>query len=463
MTRAIFREDRHIYLTRFVIETHRPPISIFMKAEYPYEILTLICWNLKSIEKTLDFWKKLGRNIKEINIRDGEINLKIVLLILAEMPNIETINYQESLESFMKILIDINEKRENLLKNLKKIQVDTFHVQHQGEILMDLCKILPKKIQLIIQEVILSDEKSLQTIFCFPSNVKIITLDLNATNHKLLMQKLFEFKELPFQGLKLHGEDVSPDHLKSLLEKHNYLKDLQVWYGNMQNPFPSTQITNLILSHNYAKPITSVKVFEVLVNLKSLEIQLAPHEKCNFGHEPVHLLKLEELYLDPIPKCAACLFAFVNSFPNLRDFKKTFEFCEEFSEIWQIGMENWKMLDKLQVRCKSNLKTFTEILNHVKSPFVRTLFLNFNDCEDTSDYSKISGAFAHLRSLMVNQPGNLKEVIFDFFHPSNNIAFLCILNGLCDFDSVNVIVDHLERFGHSLKVSSFIVIFKRLI
>lgn len=399
MTRSIFRSDRHLYFKECKIHELREPLSIFMKARLPYDILTVI----HLVDDYWLHWPKVSEMITEINFpfnyyrwpdsdssADAEKSAD-VLNILRQTKSLKSIYIHENVTNLTSyfspwgihkifwIMRDICSQmryEKDHLKNLETLILEEDYISNytspsrNGKALKEVQAMFPK-VKIIIKELRVG-HISMDLALPFIQSMNFIRLKLNMNHLKseddkiLLETEHLNCERIEFDYSLKYPEvpsyrEFSQDFFKDFLLKHHYIKDVKLNFYfteqkqiSFQYVFPTITELN-ISSVPGVTPVQSFKCFEMLENLKVLNMRpsyqhIPEPDRHSFGHEPLNLPKLKELvYLYEQISCEECLTALANSFPNLIKCQIGPESCRSIKPF-NLCLKNWKYLESLEIR-----------------------------------------------------------------------------------------------------------------
>lgn len=335
MERAIFRDDRHIYIKNCVIEPNRSPMSVFLNANNSYDILTIksdVRYN--ALGDLYQFVRHIGKNMTEI--------------ILVTTPH----------TSFVKnILVDDTESP--LFPKVETINIRNKSTDQAPEIicgiLQTIKEVVTKKVDVILDFVAFAPFKNLEHLSTISNVAKINDLDISADRPNTEMESLLNYENLNCQRLTLtYGPQKSPySFLEALLTKHKNIQDVKLYCSALPPSITFPQITELTLDlfdeiEGEEIAIESLKPLEFLPNLKKLEIENVSGG-CGFGHEPVSHSKLEEFDVVWFWPCRECLNALAKSFINLKSVKIRYQLENLTNKVLRMMMNNWQNIEYLYI------------------------------------------------------------------------------------------------------------------
>lgn len=506
MTRAIFHQDRHIYFSDCFIEPNRPPMSVFMNAKLPYQILSVKnTRNSPPIQdftkETIEFWRHLGQTVTEVHFEGYVDHEKYqeyeVYKILFEMPNVQLLSAKKCLNDLQfDLSIALNEReyeraRFLQLENLKTIKASHCQVYRKCMLFTETTKYL-NKLRLQSPKEFPNTSEIIDTVMVFynpsmyPLNdlKKILSILRNLTVNTLefqtvpILKSLFALENIPAKGVKLsYPVRVSPgfDLMKSVLEKHGNIKEVSLQCQVIRVP-AITQITTLIFTEHKQGadvPIRSLKFLDALVNLNSLTLQTTD-VSCLFGHEAIDLPKMKKFSMK-VMICFDCVNALANSFPNLSEFYGSIKDLD-CSPILEKMFKNWRYLKVMEINSTNSLDNLGNSVENLEEQrlYLRTLKIktslvgSYNSAED---FQQLSKAFPHLNTLSISIDATIDAVeknssidaqtvlasliqgIIPAFKELTTLEITLISFPL-GIHACNAVLEYLEQHGHSLRVSS---------
>lgn len=477
MTRRIFRLDRHIYLNKCAIEPGLPPMSIFMQASYPYDILTLAngCHSIpftRNLKETLDFWRHLGQSITDIRF-DSSIDPEMYG-ILYEMPQIKVLRFKNSLDRVtVGIICMYLTQFKPLLPNLKML-IATSCVIGPSKLTLKqaaaLRKIFPEniKIKVVGTGAVggMQVEEILPVLQSVQANMMIVQVDEGPND---ISKSLLATETLPFQCMKLiypkASAEPSFDFLKAFLAKHPNVNSVYLECMYVSIPSTLTQITGIkITKDNLKNPLRSMKVLEPLVNLKSIEIYFPEDENCIFGHETVNLPKLCVLSIVGMNlKCMDCVTALTSSFPYLSKFEVFQLVFDDYQKVLEMLFKGWRYLKEALLFCGINLQSLGKAFENFgeQRMYLRSLQIISTDVFKISgdDLLKMGKVFPHLNTLSINYDGatgDLEDIVKGIIPAFKELTKLGIgasnHEGPIRKDTAISVLNHIEKYGQSLRV-----------
>lgn len=328
MTRAIFRQDRHIYFTECIIMPCKPPMSVFLNSRLPYNILTITAPSsiIKNFETTIDLWSHLNMSVTELNIEFNPCLYKILI----EMPILKTVCVRFFSEIRAPIdLTQLNEEHPNreFLEKIEKLRfiIPYRHFPRFSATFGTLIKLSPSNVDIVY--VPLSIDLS-PSEFKKAEYMQSLGVDTETTKKLLNLDGWLPYKRLELIYARDNPEPPF-DLIKALLGRFDRMNDVSFCGDASKLKLAFPQITELKFARidsESTSPIRSLKYLELLENLKVLKIYLSD---WSFGKEPINLPKLQTLSLGgTIIDDSECLTALANSFPNLRKFHGTLSTSE---------------------------------------------------------------------------------------------------------------------------------------
>lgn len=453
-------------------------MSVFMNAGLPYDIVTLRhnYGNQLFIDlnETFDFWRHLGESVTEINIEPDYLPPDWCT-ILYEMPQIEVFAIKTTLERITKDLLNMhkeNPERE-FFKNLKMIKANLFTLkEHQtnSKFFEELRPVFPNDTEYFVDTVDVIQCLSVNEILFGLENVKVKFKRFELWDIHHPIQSFIPSEHMPFQGMKLiYRQEMSPDHLKAfLVDKHPNVSDVYLESNFHQFQYPITQLTEIFFTEPF-RGCCSLKFLEPMVNLRSLSLRLT-REHCLFGHEKINLPKLTKFCMST--NCCQCLAAIANSFPNLIEFDD-FVNVNNHLPILEMMFKNWRYLKFMNISCSSNLKNFARLTENMDEPRLELRKLRIYSAQEAQysgeDFLKMSKFFPHLNSLKVdvNEKIDLSDVVKGILPAFKELTEITISTKtyvdknrwVADKDTSNAVLEHLEKFGQSLRVRNRFVRF----
>lgn len=358
MKRILFREDRHIYLRRCLINANKPPLSIFNNAKLPYDILTIgydVKVNLK------EFGHHFGTSIKEVifsNIeywrRSNEFVIHQTYSILLEMPKVTSLTFEFiNLRQVAKIFEKIHTNEPNsFLHNLKTL---TFKTSQGKTLIMDsyqsIKQFISNETRIIIEHLSLTESDDVRKhLRCISDSAqfKHLYLDISRLSNAD-MEALLEISNLNCCFIEFGSEQFPcPLYLEAFFNKHKNIHDVRLHIRSLPPAVEFPQIKALHL--DLRQDVKSFKPLEYLVNLEDLLIGLDDwntYKRCSFDHEPITLKKLRRLRFRGSTFCEKCLNALTKSFPNLKDILILSEDHMTFKTFKLLS--NWQYLERVQL------------------------------------------------------------------------------------------------------------------
>lgn len=492
MTRAIFHQDRHIYFSDCFIEPNRPPMSVFMNAKLPYQILsvknTLHSPPIQDFTKeTIEFWRHLGQTVTEVHF-EGDVDYEHefeTYKILFEMPNVQLLSDKKCLNDLLfELSITRNEReyehaRFLQLENLKTIKATHCQVYRKCMLFTEQNKYL-NKLRLQSPKEFPNTSEIVDTvmvvynpsIYSLNDLKKILSTLRNLTVNTLkfqtvpILKSLFALENIPAKGIKLsYPVRVSPgfDLMKSVLEKHGNIKEVSLQCQVIRVP-AITQITTLIFTEHKQgadEPIRSLKFLDALVNLHSLKLQTTD-ESCLFGHEAIDLPKMKKFSMKAM-NCFECLTALANSFLNMSEFDGTIEVLDCLPILKKM-FKNWRYLKVMKINSANSLDNLRKSVENLEEPrlYLRTLKIttSLGSYNSAEDFQQLSKAFSHLNTLSISIDAQtvLASLIQGIIPAFKELTTLEITSkeskSSLGIHASNAVLEYLEGHGHSLRVSS---------
>lgn len=413
MTRSIFRLDRHIYLNHCFIEPHRPPMTTFMDAKFPYDILTIDNQNKQlpfynELDETLAFWRHLGKTVTEITI--GTTNHLDLYKILFEMPQIRMVTLKNDLEEVAKTLFALwhENPEQKLPASLEKIKIHSTlfnSITMPSSDLLKLNQVIPDDAEVIIDIIdVLSFQH--EDIMIFAQCVNGTSMRIpTRTPRNAIMQHLLKLENLPFKDMRFNFDNKQPsfDYIQKLLETHKNISDIHLTCRASPIPNLFPHITSLHLKYQqHPDPIRSLKYLESLQSLQILKVSFADNY-CLFGHEIINLPKLKELTINNCTiYCKSCLISLASSFPNLEKFDGSIQVAQ-YPMIMDLLFRNWRYLKAMKISCSDTLEHCGQSLTLPEDQriYLRTLKIKtYTACKLTADdFQKMSKVFPNLNTL----------------------------------------------------------------
>uniref|UniRef100_A0A336MGH8 CSON015075 protein n=1 Tax=Culicoides sonorensis TaxID=179676 RepID=A0A336MGH8_CULSO len=479
MTRSIFQKDRHIYLTKCLVEPNRPPMSIFMKAKYPYQLLTIDNGNIyhpifKDIGETLEFWQYLGESITDIHIKN---NMRPILYgILYEMPNIKTIyihdTFDRSVSDFRRLQRDqISDKP--LLPNLETFRTKGTVVEPRGRTLTNvelLKSIITSKFKIQIDGIAAirnTEYKKIQDVLDVAEINSILfqgTVQVNSNLNDLLNLNKNPFKRIKFN---FKDEKVPIDYLNALFEKHTNIEMISLVGVIPTKLISYPKITHLHITEQLEDDkIKSLKILEPLVNLKALTISIPATDLCLIGHEAINLPKLLHLEIENMNvSCNECLTALTSSFPYLQKFEGRITQSEPQIHI-DLMLKNWKYLTSMKIGTKNVNTARLNIGQTLNFPEDQRTYLRTLKITARPAFKLLDEEIVKLGILFPN----LNSFSLTYDHTSENLANLtkCILSSFPELTKLSIdaycfsvdfteeeselVIENIKQYGKKLRV-----------
>lgn len=477
MTRAIFREDRHIYLKKCLLQPNRPPISTFINAQLPYDIVTvksrIMVPLYLNLQETLDFWRHLGKSVTEIHVEPNYMPPDWYEILL-EMPHLEIFVGKMTLEKLageLYVLQDENPKRE-FFKHLKKVKVSLFtlkNIETNTNFFEELQDVTPTDTKFFADTVDVIQCLAVEDVLEGLRKLKLKFKRLELWDIHLPVVKFIPFDDLPFTGMRLiHRENMSPDQLRAFFHKHPNVNDVYLESHFRYFHFPLSQFTEIYFTLPNADNGT-LKFLEPCVNLRTLVIGLTL-DICLFGHEPLNFPKLTKFSMGT--NCRECLTAMANSFPSLQSYDEVVS-TRNYLPILVRKLRNWRNLKEMRItltqRDLTDLAQLTEQLEGETFLTLRTLNICVENCSG-EDFVKMSQIFPNLKTLRItiNEILDLNEIVQGIVPAFKELIELFVYTKCfsekddatkkisVDPDTSNRILKHLEEFGDSLRVRKFL-------
>lgn len=481
MTRKIFSDDRHIYFSKCSIDKKLRPMTVFMNAKFPYDILTLgfeLCDYIYSDwDQISEFWRHLDDSVTEIRVKN-EVQQKLVKIFWElrtrsfvvkdgfDIVDLDQRYVRVPRDEFADFeLLDWCEtfKAETLtITNLQQTKWDyeEFH---------DTCS---KDAKIFIETVNVAVNVPLDEVFSLLKDVKVNALEISVDGDtEELLQNAIATQNLPVQRIKLVYPTNEPefDQVKALLDKHPNIKEMHLECEFSVFPFPFTQITDLNFTDEdrtgkFRPP--SFKFLENLINLKSLKVRILDRH-CMFGHETVTLPKLRTFQMSG-RNCSKCLTALAGSFPDLEKFDGAIN-VNDYTSILELMFRNWRYLKHMTVSSTVSLRNVNKSVENIqeKRIYLRTLDIKLKYATQYSgdSFLKMSQIFPHLNtlSIYVDERVDLVEVIKGIVPGFKELTTLDIVGNSAapttsskrlKTSTSNDIVEYLIEFGQSLRVSN---------
>lgn len=494
MTRKIFREDRHLYFTNCLIEPGRPPMSTFMNAKLPYDILTVKLGHraqvIVDLNETIDLWRHLGQTVTEIYVDRLTMEQPNLYHILLEMPNCEVLGFylkltghgfNPKLESITKDLLILREDNpdKEFLKKLKTLKVDEYDIVEYQKTLddfMQVRQIIPENAEVIIKTVTVSvGSEIFDRIFSLVKNVKadVMLVPFSHDFTDPLLQRIRAAENVPFQNIRLlYPHNSAPfDALKAFCDKNRSVGIVQITVYPLLCPFE--HVTEVVLD-DCDLPTRSLKFLEPLVNLLDISIFIHEDDECLFGHEVVNLPKLRRFAVHYANiTCVECLTALANSFPNLVKLSVNVHvnidhlILRNDRQILEMMLKNWRYLEDMEFFYFMELEKFAKAVENLGETRLSLrhlkLYANRVSRPSSEHFIKISKVFPHLHTLDITTRdeykfGDVEDLIKGIIPAFKELSTIQIRIDLNHeyysiMDHSEPILEQIERHGHSLRVS----------
>lgn len=475
MTRAIFRQDRHIYMNKCLIEPNRPPLSVFMNAKFSYDILTLDNGNIyhplvNHLDRTLDFWSHLGHSIREIHIAN---NIRPALYkIFFEMPQLEVLVFRNSFEEATEGLFLVHDEVQNrpFLPSLKRFVAKEAIIEISKKLskpIETLRSMIPKSAEIVIERINVYGNDVLEEILSTIQTIQVNAMMIIVRDHQhSTIKQLLSCERLPLHYMKFvysSEEESNLDFLNVFLTKHANIRNAKIDFKYVPIPYPFNQLTKLTIAEQGIEPLRSFKVFEPLINLESIRISFRD-KYCVFGHETVNLPKLQKLsMLEANPSCMDCITAMVKSFPSLIKFSGLFNILE-FVPMVESMFKNWRYLKEMRVYSEIGIenlgKAFENFEDEQRLDFRLLEICTKGPTRHTGDdFLKMSKVLPHLNTLNIDLDEtvtNLEDVVKGIVSEFKELISL-VISGRRSWipiksDISRSTLDHIEKYGSSLRV-----------
>lgn len=391
MKRAIFREDRKIYVNG---RLSKALLATVRKTKYPYDVLIFDGnSSYNSIEDLLQIGQHLRSSVKEI--RFLEYNNYQYYHILREMRSIEAITLKHTnLRSVVEIFESLKDPNFFLayLKTLK-LWVYCCIPESMKEEIDSIKQFIPKDAQITLtaHHVELRFGKTVPTFAFNVDKVLINRLCIDSLRLKAQVEILLEIDNLECERIEFRDSQdrVAYQYLKAFSNNHKNVKHFKVTTSFLPPPMNLSQVTDLTLTPNGS--ISSLEPFEYLTHLQKLKID-SEMGKCGFGHVRISLVNLISFETSMRVSCTECLNALTNSFPNLKEVNiKVGSWSAIMNNKWQ-WLETMKVdVDKLELnvndsprhylrnltlRSRFKLTITDEDLRNISKLFPKLQFLN---------------------------------------------------------------------------------------
>lgn len=360
MKRAIFRNDRHIYLKDCQIRPNRAPMSVFMDAKYPYEILTIQC-NVKydCLNSLHHFGQILGSSVKEIVFAFFYHDSRELCSILYDMPLVKSITFDRfRVYQATSVFALLHRQRPTfVLSGLETLsiinQVDKAPLEMDTN-LNEIKQFIRKGAQIIVGYLNLRGYHTVENMLLIMEDSKILDVSIAVSNRSdAEMKVLLDTKNLNCNRINFmySSQEWPYSYLEAFLNKHQHLNGISLTCGYLPPNISFPKITELHLE--LEQPLASLKPLDTLVNLHTLGIWQKTGD-CGFGddHEPITLKKLKRLEADTMWTCDKCLEALANSFANLKSAIMITAHPMQSKEI-QMIFNNWRYLEFVHINCHS--------------------------------------------------------------------------------------------------------------
>lgn len=210
-----------------------------------------------------------------------------------------------------------------------------------------------------------------------------------------------------------------------------------------------------------ARSRRSLNLLEPLVNLRSITINKYEGE-CLCTHDKVNLPKLKKLLLiDMHIKCSKCLTAIASSFPNLNVFCGSIN-SQNYAEILEIMFTNWRYLEIMNITSGRKWENFGKLIENLmeQRTHLRTLEIRLDTTLKCSgdNFLRMSKIFPDLTSLSIGPieySVNIEDLVKGILPAFKKLTTLCINGGYVHTNKG--ILEHLELYGQSLRVSQLVI------
>lgn len=483
MTRILFRNDRHIYLRSRelrIIKANNSPLSIFMNAKFPYDILTFEYgspWGEK-IETIVDLKllaRHLGTSVKEVIFEEYGYEKHYLdynyLSMLLEMPFVKSLTFKrQELKEVAKMFDFIHREEPNsFLHKLErlKIYIREREVESLKDGLESIKQLIPSntKIILMIESLSLCLSDDIKNCLSIIEIAQINNLNVDPAT---LSQTLLKAENLNCRvlNLKCLPEQSPYPCLEDLLNKLKNITNVKLECTVLPPLIEFPQIKKLSLHLKSA--VRSLKPLEFLVNLETLDVVQDRLDECNFGHEPITLNKLKTFHFNSYIDCEECLNALINSFQNLKAINFSSSDCASLKSFKLF--KNWPYLETLDLgirECELDFKEFDD----KQSPrvYLRELTIRSSiELSVTTDLlTKIGKLFPNIQRIRLESQNTrilflekfLRSVIPTCTSALSKLQSLKIFTGFYDGkiimtdSSKENLAKYLDEHGYVLKVS----------
>lgn len=459
MTRSVFYLDRHIYLNNCIIEPHRPPMTTFLNAKFPYNILTIDNQSIrlpffKQLSETTEFWRHLGKTVTELTFSLPSLNPSMynghagVFLgpsdiqkepyeILSLMPRIKKITFKAALSKIAGGLskYQIKHPGEKLLPNLEQLTILSKKFTYSRSPLdnvKQLRQVIPKKAKISISTIEIA-EFNFNELMSFLEGVTVHEIRMPYTKLTESFMCLLTPDYLPVKRLIFGSVPPKAGFLKRVLEKHKNISDIHLTLRASPKITAFPQITSLHLPCQHERtPMRSLKLLESLENLQRLKISFTTND-CVFGHKMINLPKLQELIINKTTiYCKNCLLSLAHSFPHLERFDGSIQVAQ-YPEIMNLLFRNWRYLKAMKLSCSDTLVHCGQglILPEEQRTRLRSLEIEtFIGCKlNADDFRQMSQVFPNLNTLSFvfdqarQDLADVVESIVEGFKELNKLCF----------------------------------------
>lgn len=477
MERSIFSADRNIYLKDCLIKADQPPMSVFMKAKYPYDAVTFTGHvKYEKFKNILRFASHLGESIKEVNFHHFLIpkHDKALSVFLA-MPLVKKFTFEYCDIKKALPVVKLQSQNPNFFHLIKILKIWGGVYDLNGHF-DDLMPFISKGFTISIDSLAVASQVGLDQFLPIVQYLQINQLEfyVKGITYKNMM-KLLDVEKIFCQQMELRHVDGNPySFLELFLKKHQNIRDVALYYSHLPPPISFPQITELCLT--LKEPVNSLKPLEFLENLQIFTID--SHDvvdaTCDFGHEPITLNKLEKFETRGLRwTCQDCCEALSSSFVNLKEFNGWIEVSED-AKIFQMMLKNWKYLASMTFKCEilelqeHNFEGFDSQRQYLTELYITSDKGNFT----TDAMAKLSRIFPNFERIEIETEHglakpSLEEIVQKIVPLCGKLKWLCIECRLeqdcfCNIHSmsgteVNKIVKHLEEHEFSVKVSRILL------
>lgn len=466
MTRAIFRRDRHLYLSNCVINVSQPPASVIMRAKYPYQILTIDqnCEEDWCAFGSRSFWEFLGKSITHVRI-ESDTNISFASIAMA-MPLVKSYKLtHESLTCFYGILT-VKDKflgHARLFENLEEIICKPSHFSVCSFADIEFLRQSMPKLRQIDAEPFGYHNQPLMSMHPTLNSIKFAPLYQYVgvfNGSQSVTENMNDFlKQQHPAVMKLHYKADRPNYtfLATALKNNPNIREVHL--ECMEIPiFPCPQMT--VLKLKIVQRHLKFEQLNYLRNLRSFELE-CEYEGCSFSHVPLRLPKLETLKIKWTNcTCNECYVNLTGSFPNLKRLEFQVFFCTIPSIYIQNFILTWPLLEYAQV--KNFLPPMTHqklsgIVQNVKSniyrPYLRHLDLQYPEAT-SSDIIALHNICPNLHTLKLtydSQRTFLSHIVASILPRFKNLSNLHIHSTNGDHYLETTTLDHILRHGSKLR------------